>query len=139
MSYKNLEIWHILRELVIDIHKMTLTDLPKFEMYEEGSQIRRSVKSVKSNIVEGYGRHRYQQDYIRFITYSLASNDETIDHLETLFETESRRKKDVYDSLHDKLEMLGKKLNLFRQALERKSVQNYHPKKTRTRCQQPAT
>ena len=48
MSYKSLEIWQLARDLVIDIHKMTLTELPKFEMYEVGSQIRRSSKSVKS-------------------------------------------------------------------------------------------
>lgn len=41
MSYKKLEIWKLARELTIDIHKMTLTKLPKFEMYEEGNQIRR--------------------------------------------------------------------------------------------------
>ena len=76
------------REIVIDIHKMSLT-LPKFEMYEEGSQIRRSSKSVKSNIVEGYGRRKYKADYIRFIIYALSSNDETLDHLETLRETGS--------------------------------------------------
>jgi len=52
MSYKNLEIWQLARELSILIHKMTLTELPKFEIYEEGSQIRRSSKSVRSNIVE---------------------------------------------------------------------------------------
>ena len=51
MSYKNLEIWQLAKELVIEIHKMTLT-IPKFEMYEEGSQIRRSSKSVKFTIVE---------------------------------------------------------------------------------------
>lgn len=56
MSYKSLEIWQLARDVVIDIHEMTLSKLPKFEMYEVGSQIRRSVKSVKSNIVEGYGR-----------------------------------------------------------------------------------
>jgi len=88
MSYKNLEIWQLARELVIEIHKMTLT-LPKFEMYEEGSQIRRSSKSVKSTIVEGYGRRNYKSDYERYITISLASNDETLDHLENLFETGS--------------------------------------------------
>jgi len=44
--------------------------LPKFEMYEEGSQIRRSAKSVAANIVEGYGRRRYKQEFIRFL-YSL--------------------------------------------------------------------
>src|ERR1700720_4083624 len=38
---------------------MTMRDLPKFEIYEEGSRIRRSVKSIRSNIVEGYGRRRY--------------------------------------------------------------------------------
>ena len=58
MSYKKLEIWPLARELVIDIHRMTLNKLPKFEMFEEGSQIRRSVKSVKSTIVEGHGRRR---------------------------------------------------------------------------------
>ena len=46
MSYKKFEIWQLSRELVIEIHKMTLSKLPKFEMYEEGSQIRRSSKSV---------------------------------------------------------------------------------------------
>jgi len=119
MSYKKLEIWSLARELVIDIHSMTLKELPKFELYEEGSQIRRSVKSVKSNIVEGYGRRRYVGDYIRFLTYSIASNDETIDHLETLYETESLQNAELYNQLHEKLELLGKKLNLFIQAIER--------------------
>ena len=36
MSYRNLEVWQCARQLVIDIHKMTLNELPKFEMYEEG-------------------------------------------------------------------------------------------------------
>ena len=89
MSYKKLVIWQEARQMVLDIHKMTLNKLPQFELYEEGSQIRRSIKSVKSNLVEGYGRRRYKQEYIRFLTYSLASCDETTDHLETLYETES--------------------------------------------------
>jgi four helix bundle protein len=45
---------------------MTLT-LPKFEIYEEGSQIRRSSKSVTSMIVEGYGRRRYVKRQLRFV------------------------------------------------------------------------
>ena len=120
MSYKNLEIWQEARKIVIDIHKMSLTELPKFEMFEEGSQIRRSSKSVKSNIVEGYGRRRYKQDYIKFLTYSIASNDETIDHLENLFETKSLKNEKLYDNLHKRLEILGKKINLFLQAIEKR-------------------
>ena len=109
------------KELVVDIHKMTLVELPKFEMYEEGSQIRRSIKSVKSTIVEGYGR-RYKQDYIRFFTYALASNDETTDHLETLYETGSLKTKILYKDIHERLEILGKKLNLFIQSVEKKHI-----------------
>ncbi len=113
MSYKKLEIWQLSRTLVIDIHKMTLTKLPKFEMFEEGSQIRRSVKSVKSNIVEGYGRREYKNEFIRFLVYVHASLDETIDHLETLFETESFKDQPLFEDLHSRLDMLGRKLNRF--------------------------
>ena len=67
MSYRNLEIWNLAREMSIAIHKMSLTKLPKFEMYEEGSQIRRSSKSIRSNIVEGYGRRRYKQEFIKYL------------------------------------------------------------------------
>ena len=118
MSYKKLENWQLSRELTIQIHKMTFT-LPKFEQFEEAQQIRRSSKSVRSNIVEGYGRRRYKADFIKFLIYSLSSNDETIDHLETLFETESLKDEVLYISMHLKLELLGKKLNNFIQAVER--------------------
>lgn len=122
MSYKNLEIWELARELIIDIHKMTLENLPKFEMYEIGSQIRRSSKTVKSTIVEGYGRRNYKQDFIKYLYYALSSNDETIDHLETLFETASLTDKEKYNSLHTRLVILGKKINNFIQSVEKKHL-----------------
>jgi four helix bundle protein len=118
MSYKKLEIWQLAREMSIEIQKMTLVALPKYEMYEEGSQIRRSVKSVRSNIVEGYGRRRYKHDFIRFLTCAHASCDETVDHLETLFETESLKDKMVYQRLLDRLHTLGRKLYAFVQGVE---------------------
>ena len=101
---------------------MTMNKLPKFEMFEEGSQIRKSVKSVKSTIAEGYGRRRYKQEFIRFLTYAIASNDETIDHLETLFETESLADKELYDIPHKRLDTLGKKLNKFIKAVEKEHL-----------------
>ena len=93
-SYKDLNIYKTSFKLAREIHEMSLS-LPKFEMYEEGSQIRKSSKSIKSNIVEGFGRRRYKQDFIRFLTYSLASCDETIDHLDTLYETKSLKKTEI--------------------------------------------
>ena len=122
MSYKKLEIWQIARELVIDIHKMTLRKLPKFEMFEEGGQIRKSIKSVKSTIVEGYGRRRYKQEFIRFLIYAIASNDETTDHLETLFETESLTDQELYHDLSERLDKLGKKLNLFIKSVNKSHI-----------------
>ena len=89
MNYHDLEIWKIANELANDIHNMTLNDLPRFEMFEEGNQIRRSIKSVKSNIVEGFGRRNYKQEFLHFLSIAIASNDESIDHLETLYQTNS--------------------------------------------------
>jgi len=122
MSYRNLEIWQLSRTLVVDVHLMTLTKLPKFEIFEQGSQIRRSIKSVKSTIVEGYGRRRYKQDFVRFLTYALSSCDETTDHLETVFETGSLTDNPLYEELHARLQELGRKLNLFLRSVERAHI-----------------
>jgi four helix bundle protein len=93
MSYRDLEIWKLAREMAIAVHRMTLQNLPRFEMYEQASQIRRSAKSISSNIVEGYGRRRYKQEFIRFLVFAHGSCDETIGRLEVLFETGSLKLK----------------------------------------------
>ena len=118
MSYRKLEVWQLARDVSIGVHRMSIDLLPKFEMYEEGSQIRRSSKSIRSNIVEGYGRRRYKQDFIRFLTYAHASCDETIDHLETLQETGSLKDESLFKQLHDQLDRLGGTLNHFIQSVE---------------------
>ena len=59
MSYKQIKVYQDAKKLAVDIHRMTLNELPRFEMYEQGQQIRRSAKSVAANIVEGYGRRGY--------------------------------------------------------------------------------
>jgi four helix bundle protein len=130
MSYRDLEIWKLAREAAVGVHRMTLHELPKFEMYEEASQIRRSVKSIRSNIVEGYGRRRYKQEFIRFLVFAHASCDETIDHLEGLFETGSLTNETTFRDLQPQLDLLGRKLNVFIEAVEREH---------RTSIPQPAT
>jgi len=119
MSYRDLEIWKLARQIAIAVHRMTLQNLPKFEMYEEGSQIRRSAKSISANIVEGYGRRRYKQELIRFLVFAHASCDETIQHLEMLFETGSLTTQAVYRVLSTQLDLLGRKLNVFIDSVER--------------------
>ena len=79
-SYQDLDIYKISLVLFYEIHSASLL-LPKYELYELGSQIRRSSDSVNSNIVEGYGRNCYKADFIRFLVFSHSSCLETKEHL----------------------------------------------------------
>jgi four helix bundle protein len=120
MNYEDLEIWKIANEMVLQIHQLTINDIPKFEMFETGSQIRRSIKSVKANIVEGFGRRQYKHEFIRFLVIALASNDETIDHLKTLYLTKSFTDREKYEQYLSRLEELGRKINRFISAVKKK-------------------
>jgi four helix bundle protein len=111
-SYRDLDIYKKAHKLAIEIHEMSLK-LPRFELYEEGNQIRKSSKSVKTNIVEGFGRRRYKQEFIRFLTYSIASCDETQDHLDTLFETKSLRDTKKYKYFCKEYDHLGRMISNF--------------------------
>lgn len=109
MSYRNLDIYKIAFELFLKAHKASLL-LPKYELFELGSQLRRSSDSVITNIVEGYGRSSYRNDYIRFLIYS---NDETINHLEKIiilypdFSSE-------FETLRNEYNTLGGKINVYK-------------------------
>ena len=126
MSYKKMEIWKIAKNVSVDIHYMTLNYLPKFEMYEEGSP-RRSSKSIRSNIVEGYGRRHYKQDFIKFLKYAHASCDEMIDHLEILYETKSLKDDELFNNLNLKLNELGSKINRFIQTVSKSHLSVKEP------------
>jgi four helix bundle protein len=78
--YKDLDIYTISMDLFLTLHPKSLK-LPKYELYQLGSQLRRSSDSIVSNIVEGYGRRKYKADFIRFLIFSHASCLETINHI----------------------------------------------------------
>jgi four helix bundle protein len=116
-SYRDLDIYNESKRLAIEIHKMSMT-LPKIELYEEGSQIRRSSKAVTSLIVEGYGRRRYKADYIKYLIYSQAECDETMTHLDFLFETRSLTDGTLHSKLKEEYDSLSKRINKFIQWVE---------------------
>lgn len=117
-GYRNLEIYKLARLLAIETDKISLK-LPKCEMYEEGSQVRRSSKSIVSNIFEGFGRRRYKQEFSRFLTFALASCDETRDHIDMLFETKSLKDYRVYDYLCEEYNRLGKMIRGFIKSVDK--------------------
>lgn len=96
-SYKDLDVYTIGMELFYKTHTLSL-QLPKYELYELGSQLRRSSDSVVTNIVEGYGRRKYKNDFIKFLVYSHASNLETLNHIEKTV--------NLYPYLADDMKML---------------------------------
>jgi four helix bundle protein len=109
-SYRDLDIYKIAFELAIRIHNASLK-LPQFELYEQGSQIRRSSKSVKDQIVEGYGRKRYKAELIKFLVYSHSSCDETTSQLEMIMSLYPEI--EDFSQLLPQYENLGKKINTF--------------------------
>ena len=102
--------------MAVELHQVTLNELPKFEMYEQGSQIRRSSKSIVANFVEGYGRRHYKAEYIKFLTYALGSCDETKAHLELLHETNSI-KNDRFQYFYDNYRKIGAMLYNLRKSV----------------------
>lgn len=117
-NYNDLDIYKISLELFFEAHRASFL-LPKYELYELGSQLRRSADSVNSNIVEGYGRRRYKQDFLRFLTYMHSSNDETINHIKKIIVLYPELK-NTFEPLRQKYDLLGGKINAFIQYVERK-------------------
>src|SRR5205814_7182876 len=105
-------IYKLSLELAIKVHKMTFM-LPKFELYEEGSQIRRSAKAIPANIVEGYCLRRHKNEYLQYLHRALGSSQETIIHLRILSETRSLVDEAAFNDLQSQYTQLGKMLFRF--------------------------
>ena len=114
-SYRDLDIYKNAHRLAIVVHEVSLT-LPKYELYETGSQIRRASKSISHNIVEGYGRKKYKKDFIKFLIYAQSSCDEVNDQLD--FINEIHKKEEPLLELKEEYEILGKQINKFIQYVE---------------------
>lgn len=71
MHHKDLDVWKLSMELVLEVYKIT-QKFPKEEIYGLVSQMRRSAVSIPSNIAEGAGRQSIKQ-YKLFLSYSKGS------------------------------------------------------------------
>lgn len=54
MRLEDLQVYRKLFKLALEVHNLTMI-FPKFEMYELGSQLRRSSNSAPANVAEGFG------------------------------------------------------------------------------------
>jgi four helix bundle protein len=115
-GYRDLEVYRLAHDLGVALHEFSLK-MPKYELFETGSQLRRASKSISANIVEGYGRKRYKAEFSKFLVYALASCDETMEWIRYVKDCHP----DCIDQAEDLLRMideLGRKLNRFMQSVE---------------------
>jgi four helix bundle protein len=116
-NYRDLEIFNMSYELAVRVHRVSLK-LPKYELYEEGSQARRSSKGITSCIVEGYGRKRYKAEFVKYLVYAHASCDETLIHLQFIRDTHDDIDSEEIQDMCKTYDALGAKINKFIQYVE---------------------
>ena len=78
-----MDVYRELFNLHIKINKLTLT-FPKYEIYELGSQLRRSSNSPPANIAEGFN-NKHIKMYLQGISRAQAEIRETKHHLKVAY------------------------------------------------------
>lgn len=82
-SFEDLEVYQRLCQLYLEINDATLK-FPRFELYELGSQLRRSSNSCPANIAEGWN-NRHINIYLEGINRAMGELQETLHHLMMAF------------------------------------------------------
>mgnify|MGYP002854734165 FL=1 len=117
-SFEKLLVWKESRELVCDLYSL-LKSFPKFETYSICDQIRRSVISIPSNIVEGNIK-KSVKERLHFIEISYGSLMEVYCQLII-----SKDLKYINDNqfleIKSKIDMVNKLLSGLKKSLETKS------------------
>src|SRR3990170_6381230 len=76
--FEDLKVWQLAHKLSLDFAELVRT-FPKDERYDLAGQMRRSVRSIPSDISEGFGRHHFN-DKLTFYERARASLGELRNH-----------------------------------------------------------
>lgn len=117
-SFKDLEIWKLSHQLVLDIYKTSEAFPKKKEEYRLTSQLLRAASSVPTNIAEGMGRYT-KKEFINFLVIARGSVEEC-KYLILLSKDLNHIPPEVYTELNDKYDLLGKKINALINSLKNK-------------------
>jgi four helix bundle protein len=75
-SFKDLIVYQKAYKLTMEIFEIS-KDFPKEEKYSLTDQIRRSSRSVTSNMAEAWAKRRYEKSFVNKLTDSLGEENET--------------------------------------------------------------
>ena len=107
-SFKDLKVYKMAFSLAMEIFEIT-KDFPKEEKYSLTDQIRRSSRSVCSNIAEGYRKRRYPKHFTSKMTDADGEASETSTWIDFAFSCKYIGK-DIQESLNKKYDEVGKML-----------------------------
>lgn len=116
-SFRDLEVWKIAHEYVLDIYRTT-EDFPKIEEYRITNQLIRASVSIPANIAEGCGR-KTTAELMRFLTISRGSTEES-KYFIILSKDLGYLKPDDFTRLSLSLDTIGKMLNGLLNSLRQK-------------------
>ena len=114
-TFKELKVWQKAHQLVLEIYKITRS-FPKEERFGLVIQIRRSVSSIPTNIVEGFKR-KSKKDFAYFLNIAESSLEETKYHL-LLAHDLKYISNTVYNKLLELCDEIGKMLNGLQRSLK---------------------
>ena len=122
MDFKKLLAYKKAYRLAMDIFEISKS-FPKEETYSLTDQIRRSSRSVCSNIAESYRKRRYIKHYISKLTDADAENSETSVWLD--FSRDCNYiKDDLHSDLNNRCVEVGKLINNMINKPEKFGVKN---------------
>lgn len=101
-THKDLKVYQLAYEAVLEIQELT-KNFPPEEKYSLTDQIRRSSRSVCSNLAEAWRKRRYQKNFISKLSDSEAEAGETLVWLD-LSESFGYINSGVHDVITDKYE-----------------------------------
>ncbi len=107
-TFLDLDVYKLSRQLAKEIFQLTLK-FPTEEKYSLTDQIRRSSRSVKANIAEGWGKRVYINSFKRHLVDSNGSLEETKSWCISTLDC-NYISTEVYENLINKAEVIGGKL-----------------------------
>jgi|SRR3989344_8770393 len=116
-DFKNLEVWNDAMAFTDAVYKATAT-FPKEELYGITSQLRKAASSIAANISEGAGRGT-NGEFKQFLGIAMGSTKECETWL-IISQKQGYLSPEVFGALNERLDIIGRKLNKFKQAVQGK-------------------
>src|SRR3989338_3903170 len=113
-SVEDLDVYKKLFTIAIEVNDLTMS-FPKFELFELGSQLRRSSNSAPANLAEGFN-NKHTNIYLEGISRAQGEIRETKHHLKMAF-LKQYLTKEKFDYFISEYNICGKMLTNLEKSL----------------------